>query len=495
MSDGDETLLMSGALAVMVRRADLGGAAALQFAATFVIGRGAGCDVRVEAPGVAERHVEIASIEGRWWVHDLDSPSGTWVDGVRAQRLPLRDGTQIALGERGPVLHLSLELAAPGEAGGVTRPAARPAPAPDLELTPAHVELLRHIDGTDGEPAGEQTMMLRTLLSHTKRRSARPYRLAVALLLLALAGAGGGFAWQARKLAALRATAESLYYASRELDLQTERIEELVGPRADPAVAAEVAQRRARLAQMEAEYDAFVKELGVYAKLPEDERLMLRVARQFGECDVNVPPEFLAEVKRYVQRWSASDRLDRGLKRARDKGYATVISEAFAARGLPRHYLYLALQESDFDARAIGPATPSGHAKGMWQFIAPTGSRYGLRIGPKYDEAVFDAEDERFNWRKATGAAVKYIHDLASTEAQGSGLLVLASYNWGQGNVRQLIASMPQSPRERNFWRLLRDRRVPEETYDYVLSIFSAAVICEKPSLFGMGVACPESLN
>ena len=335
-------------------------------------------------------------------------------------------------------------------------------------------------------------MMLRAVLSHAKHRSARPYRLAVVLLVLALGGAGGAFAWQARKLAALRATAESLYYASRELDLQTEKIEELVGPRADPALVAEVAQRRARLGQMAAEYDAFVKELDVYAKHPEDERLMLRVARQFGECDVNVPPEFLAEVKRYVQRWSASERLARGLKRAKDKGYASAIGDAFAARGLPRHYLYLALQESDFDARAIGPETPYGHAKGMWQFIAPTGTRYGLRIGPKYDEGVFDAEDERFNWRKATGAAVKYIHDLASTEAQGSGLLVLASYNWGQGNVRQLIASMPESPRERNFWRLLRDRRVPEETYDYVLSIFSAAVICEKPSLFGMGVACPE---
>lgn len=483
---------MSGALAVVVRRAHVG-APALRFSATFVIGRGEGCDVEVKAPGVAERHVEIASMEGRWWVCDLGSPSGTWVDGARAKVVPLQNEALVSLGKDGPVLHLSLELVALGEEDGATRPDGSSPPVRDL--SPAHIELLRHIDGTDGEPAGEQTMMLRTLLSHAKHRSARPYRLAVVLLLCALAGAGGGFIWQAKKLAALRATAESLYYASRELDLQTERIEELVGPGVDPAVVAEVARRRARLGQMEAEYEAFVKELGVYAKHPEDERVMLRVARQFGECDVNVPAEFLVEVRRYVKRWSASSRLARGLQRARDKGYAPVIGEALAARGLPRHYLFLALQESDFDARAIGPATPYGHAKGMWQFIAPTGTRYGLRIGPKFDEGVFDAEDERFNWRKATGAAARYLRDLSNTEAQGSGLLALASYNWGEGNVRQLIASMPENPRERNFWRMLRDRRVPEETYDYVLSIFSAAVICEKPSLFGMSVACPDPLK
>lgn len=487
---------MSGALAVVVRRARGDGGPALRFSETFVIGRGEECDVQVKAPGVAERHVEIASVDGRWWVCDLGSPSGTWVDGARVKVAALQNEARVSLGKDGAVLHLALELAElaePGEEDGAARPDGSSPLGRDL--SPVHLELLRHIDGTDGEPAGEQTMMLRTLLSHAQRRSARPYRLAVVLLLCALAGAGGGFVWQAKKLAALRATAESLYYASRELDLQTERIEELVGPGVDPAVVAEVARRRARLGQMEAEYEAFVTELGVYAKHPEDERVMLRVARQFGECDVNVPAEFLVEVRRYVKRWSASTRLARGLQRARDKGYASVIGEALAARGLPRHYLFLALQESDFDARAIGPPTPYGHAKGMWQFIAPTGTRYGLRLGPKSDEGVFDAEDERFNWRKATGAAARYLRDLSNTEAQGSGLLALASYNWGEGNVRQLIASMPENPRERNFWRMLKDRRVPAETYDYVLSIFSAAVICEKPSLFEMSLACPDSLS
>jgi hypothetical protein len=46
---------------------------------------------------------------------------------------------------------------------------------------------------------------------------------------------------------------------------------------------------------------------------------------------------------------------------------------------------------------------------------------------------------------------------------------------------------MPANPKDRNFWQLLtkyRDR-IPQETYDYVFLIVSAAVIGENPRLFG----------
>ena len=44
---------------------------------------------------------------------------------------------------------------------------------------------------------------------------------------------------------------------------------------------------------------------------------------------------------------------------------------------------------------------------------------------------------------------------------------------------------MPNNPRERNFWELLKKHDIPTETYDYVLYIFSAIVIGEDPVLFG----------
>jgi hypothetical protein len=64
---------------------------------------------------------------------------------------------------------------------------------------------------------------------------------------------------------------------------------------------------------------------------------------------------------------------------------------------------------------------------------------------------------------------------------------VLAIYNYGGTNVRRLIRSLPETPRERNFWQILLEHRdkFPRETYDYVLNVFSAAVIGENPQLFG----------
>ena len=159
----------------------------------------------------------------------------------------------------------------------------------------------------------------------------------------------------------------------------------------------------------------------------------------------------------------------------------------FQEQNLPPQFFYLAMQESDFDAFTSGPPTYMGIAKGMWQFIPETGKRYGLSIGPLVELRRPDPGDDRHKWQKATAAAARYIKEIYSTDAQASGLLVMASYNWGERRVINLLRSMPANPRERNFWKVLekyRDR-VPKETYDYVLYIVSAAVIGENPRLFG----------
>jgi hypothetical protein len=50
---------------------------------------------------------------------------------------------------------------------------------------------------------------------------------------------------------------------------------------------------------------------------------------------------------------------------------------------------------------------------------------------------------------------------------------------------------MPENPRDRNFWQVLKKEKVPRETYDYVFYIFSASVICQNPSLFGFDFVPP----
>ena len=69
----------------------------------------------------------------------------------------------------------------------------------------------------------------------------------------------------------------------------------------------------------------------------------------------------------------------------------------------------------------------------------------------------------------------------------------MASYNWGETRVRDLIRKMPENPRERNFWQVLAKHpdKVPPETYKYVMNIVSAAAIGEDPELLGFNVKNP----
>ena len=94
-------------------------------------------------------------------------------------------------------------------------------------------------------------------------------------------------------------------------------------------------------------------------------------------------------------------------------------------------------------------------------------------------------DDDRFDANRATDAASRYLRDIYNKEAQASGLLVIASYNWGPANIRKRIREMPDNPRDRNFWQLLNQHEIPKETHDYVFYIFSAIVIGENPALFG----------
>jgi len=325
-------------------------------------------------------------------------------------------------------------------------------------------------------------------LVHSKRY--RIYQAALGVILLFLVGAGCVVLYQTAKLNRLRSSAENIFYSTKSLELQIARLEETVVQQGGQKVVAELSAKRTKLQELNAQYGVFVNDLGVY-NVPEQEQVILRVARIFGECDAAVPREFVAEVQRYIRIWRGSDRLQEALERAKKNGCYDYIPKMLAHYNLPPHFFYLCLQESDFNRRAVGKPTKYGYAKGMWQFIPLTAKAYGLKIGPLHRRPVFDRRDERFNVMKSTVAAMRYIRDLSNTDAQGSGLLVMASYNWGENNVRDIINSMPRNARERNFWRLLAKKNIPRETYDYVFLIFSAAVICEYPDLFGFDLERP----
>jgi peptidoglycan lytic transglycosylase D len=274
----------------------------------------------------------------------------------------------------------------------------------------------------------------------------------------------------------------------KTLDVEIAESEQKLLASDAPGAREQMRKYQNRRKDLEASYDRFLSTLHFYdRKMSEEERLVLRVARIFGECELDMPSGFAAEVGGYIKKWQSTGRFRQGLRAAQQKGYVKAIAEELLAQDLPPQFFYLALQESGFDPWASGPPTRKGIAKGMWQFIPETGARYGLKIGPLAEFRRADPADDRQHFDRSTKAAAKYLKDLYTSDAQASGLLVMACYNWGEQYVLPLVQKMPQNPKERNYWRLTATyrTRIPQETYDYVFYIVSAAVIGENPRQFG----------
>lgn len=457
------------------------------FAESFRIGRADDCGICIKDDYVSRNHVQVSFENGQWWVQDLGSANGIFVNGERVPAAAVSRTLAVRLGVGGPFVGFAVEVEAPAVA---VPAAATPPPKPAAPGDVSVDHYVKHYfgEGEAGKPIGEHTMMVRRAFHQVQTKQKRKHWGVVAGLIVLLLGVGVYAYFEHRQNLKQKAMAQDLFYAMKTLDVDIGAVEKLVLDSNNVQAADQIKRYQSRRKQMEKSYDQFLTSLHVYdPKMSEQERLILRMARVFGECELAMPPGFVAEVRNYIQKWQSTGRYSHAVRLAREKGYTTKITDAFLAQNLPPQFFYLAMQESDFDAYNSGPPTRKGIAKGMWQFIPETGLKYGLRIGPLADFRRPDPSDDRHNWEKATGAAAHYIKDIYTTDAQASGLLVMASYNWGEDRVIRLIQSMPPNPRDRNFWQLLTKYRdkIPDETYGYVFSIFSAAVIGESPRLFG----------
>jgi membrane-bound lytic murein transglycosylase D len=483
MSSTDTSRTPPGVPALEVRTSD---GRIVRFVKTFSVGREQDCEVQVADPKVSRRHLEVSFQQGRWLIRDLGSANGTFVRGGRVESVAVEDALTVSLGIDGPSILFELDpqaRAAPAPAAATVQ-----RPAGETRLLAEYEERYFGSGATDGESSG-RTMMIRKAFEKVQRKQKRQYLWAIGAMTLVVLMAAGYAYRQQQQVKKQQALALAFFYDMKAIDVATAKIEKALAESGDAGMHEQVRSLRERRRRAESTYDNYLKVLNLYdAKLSQEERLILRVTRRFGECELAAPPEYVQQVKAYIRKWRATDRYANAVKTAAQMGYTAKIADEFITQDLPPHFFYLAMQESSFNAVASGPQTRFGYAKGMWQFIPDTAARYGLTVGPLAGVPRPDFRDDRHDWQKATHAAARYIKDIYATDAQASGLLVMASYNWGEGRVIKLLRSMPLNPTDRNFWKLLekyRDR-VPQETYDYVFYIVSAAVIGENPRLFGL---------
>ena len=276
----------------------------------------------------------------------------------------------------------------------------------------------------------------------------------------------------------LRQVAAGAFYQMRALDA------DLVGLRRRGSSSKDLARASYRRDQLEQEYDRYLDAVGLYAGKSPTEKAVMRLARRLGETDLEVPADFYTLSMKVVDKWKTTPRLRSALSRARQGNLMQQIRRALDQQALPRELSFLPLEESSFETAAVGPRTPAGIPKGLWQFTPMLAQEYGLTLGPLRDTPNYDALDDRFDADRSTEAAVRYLADLYSSKAAASGLLVIASYTAGAGPVIERLDELPNDPRIRNFWNFYQHKWLPEETLAYVMNVFAVSLICEQPDLF-----------
>ncbi len=186
-----------------------------------------------------------------------------------------------------------------------------------------------------------------------------------------------------------------------------------------------------------------------------------------GTVTVNERVQAEIEAIQSVYPKSFQAGLDRSYK------YLPFIRARFAEAGLPDDLVWLAMVESQFSPKIDSRAG----AGGMWQFMRATARRYGM-----YTDGYVD---ERYDWRKATNAAVQYLSELY-TQFDGNWPLAVTAYNMGEGGLGRTIKN---AGGEDNLWDLLETKagssRIKLESKRFYAKLLATVIVANDPEQYG----------
>ncbi len=148
------------------------------------------------------------------------------------------------------------------------------------------------------------------------------------------------------------------------------------------------------------------------------------------------------------------------------------IKQEIAVNALPPSFIFLPMLESSFNANAVSTA----QAAGLWQLMPETATRFGLIVSSN--------EDQRFDSKKSTIAAIKYLKFLYQKFGQDS-LMTVAAYNAGEGRVSRAFDA--HNSNKKNGLRL------PKETQNYVHRYIALTQLISLEDISALSI--PHSLS
>ena len=218
---------------------------------------------------------------------------------------------------------------------------------------------------------------------------------------------------------------------------------------AQPAPPEEAAPELAQLPRAEAAGDAaadLFQRLRAGYQLPEEENTPIDQQIAFF---VN-KPDFLSRTFERAER------------------YLYYVTGELEARHMPAELAMLPVIESAYNPYAYSRA----RAAGIWQFVAPTATRYQVRVNWW--------QDGRRDIVDSTRAALDYLEVLH--QRFGDWELAIAAYNCGEGAVQRAVDRNRDLGLPTTFWQL----KLPNETRGYVPALLAMARILEHPDWYGL---------
>ena len=167
----------------------------------------------------------------------------------------------------------------------------------------------------------------------------------------------------------------------------------------------------------------------------------------------------------YYSRGPGRDSMRRYLERS--NRYRNLMQSMLRKEGLPLDIIYMSMLESGF----YPYARSSQNAIGYWQFMYPTGRKYGLKIN--------NSVDDRRDFVLSTQAAIDHLIDLY--EDYKDWRLSMAAYNAGQPTVTAAI----NKHNSKNYWYLVSKKALPPQTRDYVPKVIAMRKIALSPERYG----------
>ncbi len=441
-----------------------------------IIGRGEAADIRLDDSGLSRLHASINSDGQRAWVMDEGSTNGTFVNGKRAsaQGIALQDGDQITIGDTTKIKFNVERMTAPvaasatGATPATTSSSSGLSPIALVAAASAVIIILTAVTAFALYWRGEKPKPV--VVENTYNP---PVEIATPLSTVIPTASMSAEPTQQKSTPAFE-----------EIKID-ETADSSITPTALTTVkASEIKNTTINIGSTK-----------LYKQMNEQEQVyfIYTKAKEVALIVGNRPAEFPDEAIEIIKFWvdGYTRRIGNGSNRlwAEDLNFmfhrarttfVPQIIRAFKANNAPPAVgVYLPVIETEY--RNITTENFAG-AAGLFQFIGPTASGYGVH------------PSERTNIDKMAPAAARYINDrLAEFGADAIGVgLSIAGYNRSPDSVRRDLHDVIDSKnKDRDFWILVKnksklDQWFQKENINYVPRFFAAAIIGENPWNFGL---------